>query len=67
MNELKCAKCGTTMALAKESDGDLMELMVICICKHRNSFDFLGYPRLAGTHEIYFEFTDEEEITCHKR
>lgn len=65
--ELKCKNCSIVMAIAKETEGDLLTLTVKCLCGKDNKFTFLGYPKLFGTHEVYFEFTDEQEITCHKR
>lgn len=65
--ELKCKKCDQVMALAKDTDGDLVSMRVICVCGNVNHFEFIGYPKLWGTYEIYFDFTDEYELTCHKR
>lgn len=67
MQELICKDCYKVMCLGEDTDGDLMTLKVICICGKKNEFQFMGYPKLWGTHEIYFDFTDEDELTCHNR
>lgn len=69
LNPLHCSKCKAHMAYGNDSDedGDFVKFSVKCICGHTNIFSFLGYPKLFGTPDIYFEFTDEFEITCKKR
>ena len=69
LNPLHCSKCKTHMAYGNDSDpnGDYTRFYVRCTCGHVNTFSFFGYPKLFGTPEIYFEFTDEFEITCKKR
>lgn len=67
--ELRCSKCNAHMAYGNDSnpDGDFVKFKVKCICGYMNHLSFFGYPKLFGTPEIYFEFTDEYEITCKKR
>lgn len=68
MELIKCAKCGAELCLAKDSGGDDMKtIKIICVCKHKNTRTFLGFPKLGGTDEYYFDFTNEDEITCKKR
>lgn len=57
------------MAYGNDSDpnGDYTRFYVRCTCGYVNTFSFFGYPKLFGTPDIYFEFTDEFEITCKKR
>lgn len=65
--ELICKKCKTVMALGADREGDLVSIRIICICGTINNFEFLGYPKLWGTPDVYFNFTDEYELTCHVR
>jgi hypothetical protein len=67
MTELKCSKCNTSLCLGRDTEGDLVQFSVICVCGTRTVFEFIGYPRLCANHEYSFNFTDEEEITCQKR
>lgn len=67
MMELKCEKCHLSMCLGRDTTGDITSFTVVCICSHKTKFEFLGYPRLCANDEYYFNFTDEDEITCQKR
>lgn len=67
MMELKCEKCQKSLCLGRDTTGDITPFTVVCICSHKTKFEFLGYPRLCANDEFYFNFTDEDEITCQKR
>jgi len=66
MNMLTCEKCKKELVFGKDSDpeGEVTSLAVVCPCGHRTYYSFLGYPTLYSTGYYYFEFTDENEITC---
>lgn len=67
MNPVNCPSCGQLCCYAADTDGDLTNIDVVCICGYKNIVSFIGYPKLWGTDDIYFEFTDEFKIECHKR
>lgn len=67
MMELKCEKCQEYLCLGRDTDGPLTQFHVVCICGSRTKFNFIGYPRLCANDKYYFNFTDEDEITCQKR
>lgn len=69
MELIKCAKCGEELCIAVDSHKteDIVKFRIICVCKHVNTRSFIGFPRLGGTDTCYFDFTDQEEITCKKR
>lgn len=69
LKELRCEKCSAIMAYGNDSDedGEYVLFTVNCICGKSNHLSFFGYPKLFGTPEVYFDFTDEFEITCKKR
>ena len=67
MMELKCEQCKESMCYGRDTDGNITAFSVVCVCGHRSTFQFLGYPRLCANNKYYFTFTDEDEITCQKR
>lgn len=69
MQELRCEKCKIELCYTQDGDpdGDVVPFNVNCMCGHINKLTFLGYPKLWGTPLIYFDFTDEYEITCKPR
>lgn len=67
MQELTCSSCGEVLAIGRDTDGDLTEIKIICVCKNVNTFQFIGYPQLCGTNKYYFDFTDEFELTSNLR
>jgi len=68
MESIKCAKCSAELCYASDSGGDNMTIIkIICPCGHKNTRTFFGFPRLAVTDDHYFDFTNEDEITCKKR
>lgn len=66
---MKCEKCRLTLCFTQDSDpdGDIVNFKVHCPCGYANNLSFLGYPKLWGTPDMYFDFTDEFEITCKNR
>ena len=64
---ITCENCGVILAAGKDTGGAPTNISVICVCGNKNNVTFLGYPNLFGTENYYFDFTDEFEITCHKR
>lgn len=68
MDSIKCEKCGEELCLAQDGGGDKTQIIkIVCVCKHKNSKTFVGFPKLGGVDKYYFDFTDEDEITCKKR
>ena len=67
MNPINCPSCGQLCCYAADTDGDLVNLNVVCICGYNNIVSFIGYPKLWGTDDTYFEFTDEFKIECKHR
>ena len=67
MNPVTCPKCFRICCYAADTDGDLTTMTVVCTCKHSFNNTYLGYPKLWGTDDTYFEFVDEFRIECHQR
>lgn len=68
MELIECKKCNRKLCYAADSDTDIIQtIKIICPCGEVNKRGFLGYPKLSGTEDCYFEFTDEDEITCKDR
>lgn len=68
MELIQCKKCNKKLCYAADSETDVIQtLKITCVCKELNTKAFLGYPKLSGTEECYFEFVDEDHIVCRDR
>lgn len=67
MLPVTCPKCFHLCCYAADTDGDLTIMTIVCTCKNTFNATYLGYPKLYGTDDTYFEFTDEFRIECRPR
>ena len=68
MRSITCGKCNKDLLFADDSGKDeLVEFRAVCPCGHENVEHFLGYPKLCGNDEFYFEFIDLAKVQCKHR
>ncbi len=68
MQIIKCEKCSRELFYADNGiKEEIVNFRYECVCGTENVHQFIGYPKLAGNDDFYFEFVDEDKILCKPR